>query len=412
MSVRSVITGIGVVAPTGIGVAEHWKNSLDGVRRIGPISSFDTTGFPVQLAGEVTGFEPAEYVENRLRVQTDRGTWLALAASRLAFEDAQLDPLAMDALRMAVVTASASGGNAFGQREIEALWRQGPRSVSAYQSIGWFYAASSGQISIRHQLKGSCGVLVADSAGGIDALAQARRQIRHGMDVVLVGATEAPLSPYALVCQHSQADLSGSTDPLTAYRPFHPESTGYVPAEGGAMLVLEREQLARARGARVYAEIAGTAATHDAYHQADPAPDSRQLARAVTLAIERADLTADQIDVVFADGAGSPVRDALEADAIERVFGRRAVPVAVPKTMTGRAYCGGTALDLAWATMAIAEGVIPPSVNLDGAGFGDRIDLVTGARSVAGLRTALVIARGAGGFNAAAVLRAPAGEDF
>ncbi len=397
---RAVITGIGVVAPTGIGAVDHWANTLTRTGRIGPISSFDTSGLPVRLAGEVTRFEESEFVDSKLLVQTDRWTWFALAATQLAMADAILDPGTEFPPDLSVVTASASGGNAFGQREIQSLWRDGPRAVSAYQSIGWFYAASSGQISIRHQLKGACGVLVADSAGGIDAVAQACRLIRRGTGAVVVGGTEAPLSPYALACQSSQTTLSPGTDPATAYRPFAPDAEGYVPGEGGAMLIVEERNRAYRRGVpRVYAEIAGASSTHDAHHPSDPPPDHRQLARAMREAIGRAGLQPSDVDVVFADAAGDPVRDGQEAAAIREVCG--SVPVAVPKTMTGRLYSGGAALDLAWAALALAHGVIPPSVNIED-GFAG-LDLVTAARP-ARLQVALVVARGTGGFNSAAVL--------
>ncbi|MFI6305974.1 beta-ketoacyl synthase N-terminal-like domain-containing protein [Amycolatopsis thailandensis] len=395
----AVITGIGVVAPTGIGVAEHWKASLAGVHALSVLPES-----PIPLAGRVPGFEGADHVDPRLLVQTDRWTWFTLAASDLAFSDARFDPAAVDPLRLSVVTASGSGGNAFGQREIEALWRDGPRAVSAYQSIGWFYAAASGQLSIKHQLKGPCGVVVADAAGGIDAVTQSLRLLRDSSDLVLVGAAEAPLSPYALACQSGRTELSRDDEPRTAYRPFHPEACGFVPGEGGAMLVLESPARAAARGAEAYAEIVATASTHDGHHPVDPPPDSAQLVRVLRLAVGRAGLTPAEIDVVFADGLGDPRWDALEAEAIRTVFGR--IPVAVPKTMTGRLCSGGAALDIAWAALALEHAVIPPSVHLDGAGTRLGLDVVTEARERP-LRTALVLARGAGGFNAAAVLRRP-----
>jgi 3-oxoacyl-(acyl-carrier-protein) synthase len=293
-----------------------------------------------------------------------------------------------------VVTASAGGGNAFGQKEIQALWAHGPEAVSAYQSIGWFYAASSGQISILHQLKGACGVLVADAAGGLDALAQARRLIARGSAAVLTGGTEAPLSPYALACQLSQPGLSRSG----TYRPF--AGDGFLPGEGGAMLVLEAAERAAARAARVYASVAGAASTHDAWHAVDPAPSHTQYARAMREAITRSGVTPDDIDVVFADAAGSPELDRQEAAAITEVFGRR-VPVTAPKSMTGRLCSGGGALDLAWAALALHHDTIPPTVDPPD---GD-LDLVGQARTAAGLRAALVLARGAGGFNSAVVLQ-------
>ncbi|MBP2708256.1 ketosynthase chain-length factor [Microbispora sp. RL4-1S] len=404
MTRRVVVTGIGAVAPTGLGVAEHWRNTLASASGIAPLP--DAEALPVQAAGQVRGFDEAAHLENRLLVQTDRWTWMALAATELALADAAVDPLAEYPFHLSVVTSSASGGNAFGQREIEALYKAGPRSVSAYQSIGWFYAASSGQISIRHRVKGACGVIVSDGAGGIDALAQASRLIRRGSEAVLVGGTEAPLSPYALVCLSSQTTLSRERDPARAYRPFAPDAAGHVPGEGGAMLVVEELRRARLRPApTVYAEVAGTAATHDAHHHDCAAPDGRQLARAARVALTRAGCGPDDVDVVFADGAGDPAGDVAEKSALAEVFGSRRVPVTVPKTMTGRLSSGGAALDVAWAALSLHHGVIPPTVYEDRP-VASGLDLVTEPREAPGLRTALVLARGSGGFNAAAVLRA------
>ncbi|MEV7908254.1 beta-ketoacyl synthase N-terminal-like domain-containing protein, partial [Streptomyces anulatus] len=278
---RAVITGIGVVAPTGIGVGEHWKTSLAGQCRISPFTRYPDTS-PIRLAGQVEGFDAAEHISNKFLVQTDRWSWFALAAADLALTDSELDLAAMDPYSVSVVTASASGGNEFGQREIEALWSRHPSAVSAYQSIAWFYAASTGQISIRHGLKGSCGVIVADAAGGLDVVAQARKNIERGGTAVVVGGTEAPLTPYALVCQNDLGRFSTTTDPALGYRPFDPAAGGYVPGEGGAVLVVEEISAARARSASVYAEVLGHAATHDAHHHHDPAPDGRQLARAMS----------------------------------------------------------------------------------------------------------------------------------
>lgn len=398
-----MITGVGVVAPTGLRAERHWAATLAGTARIAPLENPPPQ---VRVAGRVADFDEKAHVPGRLRVQTDRWTWMAVAATGFALDDAALDPREQDPYSMAVVTASGSGGNEFGQREIQALWSNGPKAVSAYQSIGWFYAASSGQLSILHGLKGPCGVLVADTAGGIDALAQARRLVRRGTRIVVTGGTEAPLSPYALVCQSSQETLSGVADPRSAYLPFDRRATGHVPGEGGAMLVVEELEEARERGApRLYAEIAGTAATHDAHHPTARVSGHRQLARAMWEAIERAGCAPEDIDAVFADGSGDARADGSEAAAIHEVFGAAVeVPVTVPKTMTGRLNSGGAALDLATAALALHHDCIPPTVNVEVCDHG--LDLVLEPRWCVGLRWVLVVARGVGGFNSAAVLRA------
>jgi 3-oxoacyl-(acyl-carrier-protein) synthase len=410
VTTRAVLTGVGVVAPTGIGKASYWRSTLGGRSAIKPLARPDARRSPVAVAGEITGFEPADWMANKLRVQTDRWTWFALAAAEMALDDAGLVPAEHPPFHLSVVTASGSGGNEFGQRETQALWREHPSKVSAFQSIAWFYAASTGQLSIRHGLTGGCGVVAADGAGGLDALAQARRLLRRGSKAVLVGGTEAPLSPFALACQAQLRTVYGGSNPDRAYRPFHPEGSGFVPGEGGALMVLEDRSHAAERGARMYAELLGHAATHDAHHHTDAAPDGVQLARAITTALRQAGRTPDEVDVVFADGAGDPGGDRAEAAALRRVFGPRlaALPVTVPKSGTGRLTSGAGALDTVAAALSLRSGVLPPTAGADADAGLERygIRLVTRRLRPVRLRTAVVVARGTGGFNSAVVLGA------
>jgi minimal PKS chain-length factor (CLF/KS beta) len=403
---HSVITGIGVVAPNGNDNKSWWEATKKGKSGLGTIERFDPSKYATQIAGEVDGFDPEKYLEKRLMVQTDRWTWMALAATQLAFDDAKFDPAEQDPWTMSAVTASSSGGNEFGQKEIQALWDKGPGFVGAYQSIAWFYAATTGQISIKHGMKGTCGVVVSEGTGGLEALQHSRRLIRRGMEHVVSGGLEAPIGPYALTCQMRNGYLSRERDP----GPFDARANGYGPGEGGAILMLETPERAAERGApQVYAEVAGYGATNDAYHFGKPAPDGAQYARAMRVALEDAGIGPDDVDAVFADGAGVPEADAIESAAIKDVFGKRGteVPVTVPKTMVGRLYAGGASLDVATALMAMRDGVIPPTINLDEPAEGCDLNFVTGSAQKADLGTVLVAARGYGGFNGALVLRRP-----
>jgi act minimal PKS chain-length factor (CLF/KS beta) len=339
----------------------------------------------------------------RLMVQTDHWTHLGLHAAALALADAAADPAALPEYDMAVVTASSSGGTEFGQREIEKLWRSGPGYVGAYQSIAWFYAATTGQISIRHGMRGPCGVISAEQAGGLDAIGHARRVLRTDARLVVTGGTDASLCPYGLVAQLSTGWLSRHQDPALAYRPFHPAACGYLPGEGGAMLIIEDAELAAARNApHRYGTIAGYAAAFD------PAPGTGRppaLARVIEAALADAGRPPSAVDVVFADAAGVPERDQAEAAAIRAVFGPFAVPVTAPKTMTGRLYAGGGALDVATALLALRDGVIPPTTGVGAPAAELSLDLVCREPRPAPLATALVLARGYGGFNSAMVVR-------
>ena len=403
---RTVVTGIGVIAPNGVGADDFWKATREGASVLGPITREGCGDLPLRVAGEIRGFDPEAVVEGRYLVQTDRFTHYAMAAADLALADARLRPDENAPFATGVVTAAGSGGGEFGQRELQNLWGQGPRFVGPYQSIAWFYAASTGQISIRGGFKGPCAVVASDEAGGLDALAHAARTIARGTDAVVVGGAEAPLAPYSMVCQLGYPELSLVEDPAEAYLPFSRRASGFVPAEGGAMFVLEHETAARRRGARVRAELAGHAAT---FTGASRWAESREgLAHAIRGALGQARCAPDEIDVVFADALGVPEADLAEAQAIADVLGEHAarVPVTAPKAGTGRAYCGAPLLDAAAAVLAMEQGFVPPTPNVTDVAYD--LDLVHGHGRSAELRTALVLSRGLMGSNAALVLRAGA----
>ncbi|MFH9293723.1 ketosynthase chain-length factor [Streptomyces sp. NPDC017520] len=402
MSVSAVVTGLGVLSPNGLGVQDFWAATRGGKGGIGRITRFDASSYPARLAGEIPGFTAEDHLPSRLLPQTDRMTRLALVAADWALEDAGVTTAELPEFDMGVVTASHSGGFEFGQNELRKLWSLGSQHVSAYQSFAWFYAVNSGQISIRNNMKGPSGVVVSDQAGGLDAVAQARRQIRKGTKLIVSGAVDASLCPWGWVAQLAGGRLSTSDEPTRAYRPFDVDAGGHVPGEGGAILIVEDADAARRRGARIYGEIAGYGAT------IDPRPGSGGepgLRRALETALADAGVRPEEIDVVFADAAAVPELDRAEAQALTAVFGPRGVPVTAPKTMTGRLYSGAAPLDLAAAFLAFADGVIPPTVNTDPLPeYG--LDLVLGTPRPAALRTAVVLARGQGGFNSAMVVRA------
>ncbi|MFF5707094.1 ketosynthase chain-length factor [Streptomyces sp. NPDC012794] len=404
MSARTLVTGIGVAAPSGLGVEDFWAATRIGKSAIGPVTRFDTSSYPARLAGEIHGFDAKDHLPGRLVPQTDRVTQLALVAADCAFADAGLAPGDIHPCDMGVVTAAGSGGLEFGENELRNLWNQGPRHVSAYQSFAWFYAVNSGQISVRNDLRGPTGVLVGDQAGGLDALAHARRQLRKGSSrLIATGGFDASICSLGWAAHLAGGHLSTSDEPERAYLPFDEAAAGYVPGEGGALILLEDEDSARARGARnVYAEFAGYGATLDPRPGSDRAPGLR---RAIDAALTDASCHPAEVDVVFADAAGVPRLDREEAEAISAVFGPRGVPVTAPKTMTGRINAGAAPIDVVSAVLSMREGLIPPTVNVELSPAYD-LDLVAARPRTASVRTALVLARGRGGFNAAAVVRA------
>jgi act minimal PKS chain-length factor (CLF/KS beta) len=403
VTAAAVVTGIGVSAPNGLGATDFWAAVRAGESGIGPVTRFDPTPYPARLAGEVPGFVAADHLPSRLLPQTDHMTRLALVAADWALADAELaagSPDRPDDFDMGVITASSAGGFEFGQNELRALWSKGSNYVSAYQSFAWFYAVNTGQISIRHGMRGPSGVVVSDQAGGLDAIAQARRQIRKGSRLILSGGVDASICPWGWVAQLTSGMLSTDNNPDTAYRPFESDAGGHVPGEGGALLVLEEAAAARGRGVRVYGRIAGYGATFD------PKPGSGRppgLRRAMESALADAGVAAADIDVVFADAAAVPALDRVEADAISAVFGPRGVPVTAPKTMTGRLNSGAAPLDVAMALLSMRDSVVPPTINVS-ADPGYQLDLITDAARPMPVHAALVLSRGHGGFNSALVV--------
>ncbi|MGF7236701.1 MAG: ketosynthase chain-length factor [Frankia sp.] len=395
------MTGIGIASPNGLGAEAYWAATLRGETGIGRITRFDPSGYPAVLAGEVPPFEPSDYLPGRLIPQTDQVTRLSLMATDWALKDAGVDLSDFPDDNIGVVTANSSGGFEYSQRELEKLWGPGDQNVSAYLSFAWFYAVNTGQISIKNNLRGPSGVLVTGQAGGLDAAAQARRYIRDGVALMVTGGMDSAICPWGWVAQLTDPHLSLVDDPARAYLPFDQAAAGYVPGEGGAMLIVEGATAARQRNARPYGEILGYGTTFD------PRPGSGRepgLKRAIDEAMRDAGANVADIDVVFADAAGVGRLDRIEAAAIGAVFGPRGVPVTAPKTMTGRLYAGSSALDLATALLSIRHGVIPPTINVAKPVVDDDLDLVLGAPRPAALRTALVIARGTGGFNSAIVV--------
>jgi act minimal PKS chain-length factor (CLF/KS beta) len=406
---RAVVTGVGVVTPAGLTVADVWQAALAARIGIGPIDRFDVSRYPSRLAGQVAGFDPRDHLPDRLLPQTDLSTQFALVAAEAALLDAAVDPTTLVDYDMGVVTGNAAGGFDFTHREFDKLWSKGPGHVSVYESFAWFYAVNTGQISIRHGMRGPSSALVSEQASGLDAMGHARRTVRRGTPLVLTGGVDSALDPWGWASHIASGRVSRSGDPGTAYRPCAGAAAGYVPGEGGATLVLEDEQAAAERGARqVYGEIAGHAATFD------PPPGSARppgLRRAIEAALADAGVAASEVDVVFADAAADPALDRAEAEALAAVFGAGAVPVAAPKASFGRLLAGGGPLDVVLALLAIRDGLVPPVPVLGASAVGasdvggPAVDLVVGEARAAEVRTALVLARGRWGFNSALMVR-------
>jgi 3-oxoacyl-(acyl-carrier-protein) synthase len=406
---RVAVTGIGFVTPVGVGTEEGWKGALAGRSGLGRPSERHDPELPVRVVGEVNGFEATDYIPKKLVVRSDRNTHFAFAACIQALADARIDPEEEDKTRVGLVFASNYGGLSYYLDNLTRLHQRGPSFVSAYMATAWIPSAPVGQLSIAYGFTGYSKTLVNDSAGGVDAIGAAYSAVRRGdSDVIIAGGFEAALADAAIVCLATFDEICrDAPDPASAYRPFNAERHGLVVAEGGAIVVLEDLERAQARGASIYAEVVGFAQTSDAVDLRSFAPDGQQYARAMRSALEQGGVGADEVDYVSADGRATEDGDRAEARAIHAALAERGetVPVSAPKSMNGNALAGAGAIDTAYAALALREGKIPPTINLDEQDPELGLNVVANKAQEASLAAALVLARGTGGVNSALVLR-------
>jgi 3-oxoacyl-(acyl-carrier-protein) synthase len=405
MSRRVVVTGIGLVTPAGIGRQAVWESMRAGKRAIRPVTRFDASGYPSQLAGEVEGFEATRYMPGRLARKLDPYTQYAVAASRLAMEDGGLELEKVDRERAGVFVGNCFGGWAFTDRELRHLHTQGVKEVSPFQATAWFPAAPQGQISILFGLLGHSKTVCCERASGLASISLAARSIAQGRcDLVLAGGAEAPITPFAYLACATEGVLPGpDTSPEEAYRPFDVDPRGLVPAEGAAFVLLEELEHALARKAPVYAEVLGFGLANDACHPALLPPEERCLSVAMRYALQDAERSSEDVSYVIADGLATREGDLQEASALRKVFGRR-VPVTVPRTLTGHMYGAGGALDVALAALSLTHGEVPPTAGTRSPDAELEVDLVTQAPRRAAIQNVLINGRGSGGLNASMVI--------
>jgi 3-oxoacyl-[acyl-carrier-protein] synthase II len=406
---RVAATGIGVVTPIGVGKDAFWEAALEGRSGVGRPTLVDHPDPPVKVVAEVADFDAEQHLSRKLAVRTDRNTQFSFAATTEALEDAGLDVTAEDPSRVGLVMASNYGGLSYFLDNLVDLHQRGPSFVSAYMAIAWIPSAPVGQLSIAHGIHGYAKTIVNDAAGGTDAIGTAFRAIRRGdADVIIAGGFEAAMAEAAMAGLAGFEDIcKDADDPATAFRPFNEERPGIVIGEGGGVIILEELGRARERGARIYGEIAGFAQTSDARSLKAWDPEGVQYARAMALAMEEAGIRPDDIDYMNADGRGTEAGDRSEARALERAFGERfaALPVSAPKSMVGNTLAGAGAIDVAFTLLAMRDGVLPPTINLEVQDPECGLDLVANGSREETVDVALVGSRGTTGVNAVLVVR-------
>ncbi len=408
---RVAVTGLGMITPLGVGAKEMWRNLLDGKVGVNPITRFDASEYPSRIAAQIDDFDPAAHLSRRRVQWTDRFSQLAVAAARLAVEDANFN---IEALRSqtGVFTGSALGGVALAEEQMGVFHAQGLRAVRPLLTICVFGGAAASNIAIEFGITGPATANSNSCAAGAMALGDAFRAVRRGdVRAAIAGGVEAPLAPLTYgAFTVARAMSTRNDDAEHASRPFDADRDGFVMAEGAGMLVLERYDDAATRDAPIYGEIVGYGASNDAYHMSAPLEGGDQTASALQRALEDASVSAHEIEAVNAHGSSTRLGDRAEVRAYERVFGERLsrIPVSATKGQHAHALGATGAWEIAIALLGMRDKIVPGAVNLQTGDPECAIDCAPVSREV-DARLVLSNSSGFGGINAAVVLAAHRG---
>jgi len=406
---RVVVTGIGLVSSLGIGTDANWQAIRAGRSGIGTITKFDATQFATRIAGEVKNFDPLAFLEKKDVKKMDIFIQYAIAASQFAMDDAKLEITPDLSRRTGVFIASGIGGFTTIEREHKALLEGGPRKISPFFIPSAIINLAAGQVSIRFGAKGPNSATCTACSASAHAIGDAFEIIKRGAaDVMIAGGSEAAITPMGIGGFGALRALSTRNDePERASRPFDTDRDGFIVGEGAGVLILEELELAKARGARIYAELVGYGMSADAYHITAPSEDGEGAFRVMTGAIESAGVTTADIDYINAHGTSTPQGDALETLAIKRCFGEHAREIAVSstKSMTGHLLGAAGGLEAGITVLAIYDQIAPPTINLDHPDEACDLDYVPHASRPLAIQYALSNSFGFGGTNAALLFK-------
>ncbi len=409
MSDRVVVTGIGMVSPLGLDLMSTWQGLKEGRSGVDYITAFETEGFDTTFGAEVKGFDPGNYLDRKEARRMDRFVQLAIAAAREAVKHAALDIRDENAADIGVIVGSGIGGLITLSDQMSVLAQRGPSRISPFLVPMMISNMAAGQISILLGPKGPNFATVSACSSGADAIGEAYEVIKRGdAKVVLTGGAEAPFCPIGVAAFNAARALSTRNhDPHHASRPFDAERDGFVMGEGAAILVIEDEGHARARGAPMLGEVAGYGATADAYHITQPAEEAEGGARAMRLALRKAGLRPEDVDYINAHGTSTPLNDKFETIAIKSIFKEHARQVAISstKSMVGHLLGAAGALEAAICLMAIQEGIIPPTINYEHPDPDCDLDYVPNTARQRKVDAALSNSFGFGGHNSCLVFR-------
>ncbi|MGC5327169.1 beta-ketoacyl-ACP synthase II [Brevibacillus sp. SYSU BS000544] len=409
MKRRVVITGVGVISPVGNDATTFWNSLLEGKSGIDLITSFDVSEYPTRIAGEVKNFNPEEFMDKKEVKRNDRFVQFALAASKMAVQDANLTITEENAEQVGVYIGSGIGGLATWEDQHTVLMEKGPRRVSPFFIPMMIANMASGQVSIELGAKGPTSSAITACATGTNAIGDAFKLIQHGhADVMITGGTEATIRPMALAGFCSAKAMSTRNDePTKASRPFDKDRDGFVMGEGAGVLVLEELESAKKRGANIIAEVVGYGMSADAHHITAPSPGGEGAARCMRNALKDGGIDPSEVGYVNAHGTSTGQGDVAETMAIKSVFGEHAYQLAVSstKSMTGHLLGATGGIETVATAYALRDQVLPPTINLDNPDPECDLDYVPNVARKANINVALSNTFGFGGHNATIVLK-------
>lgn len=410
MDKRIVITGLGAISPIGIGKEAFWEGLMEGRNGIGKITRFDATEYKAQIAGEVKDFDPTKYIDKKESKRMDRYAQFAVAATKMAIEDAGLDLEKEDCDRIGTYVGAGIGGIETMNEQYKKLFDKGPNRISPFFIPMMIANMAAGQVSITFGLHGPSSCVVTACATGSNCIGDAMRVLQRGeADVMVAGGTEASISEAAVAGFSAMKALctDHNDDPAHASRPFDKNRSGFVMGEGSGIVILETLEHAKARGAHIYCELAGYASNSDAYHITSPAPHGVYQAKCMAEAIADAGLKPAEVDYVNAHGTSTHMNDQGETEAIKSVWGEAAKDVSVSsiKSMTGHMLGAGGAIECVATALAVQNDMLPPTINYETPDEGLDLDYVPNKAKAKKVRAALSNSFGFGGHNACLVLK-------
>lgn len=410
MDKRIVITGLGAISPIGIGKEAFWEGLMEGRNGIGKITRFDAAEYKAQIAGEVKDFDPTKYIDKKESKRMDRYAQFAVAATKMAIEDAGLDLEKEDCDRIGTYVGAGIGGIETMNEQYKKLFDKGPNRISPFFIPMMIANMAAGQVSITFGLHGPSSCVVTACATGSNCIGDAMRVLQRGeADVMVAGGTEASISEAAVAGFSAMKALctDHNDDPAHASRPFDKSRSGFVMGEGSGIVILETLEHAKARSAHIYCELAGYASNSDAYHITSPAPHGVYQAKCMAAAIADAGLKPAEVDYVNAHGTSTHMNDQGETEAIKSVWGEAAKDVSVSsiKSMTGHMLGAGGAIECVATALAVQNDMLPPTINYETPDEGLDLDYVPNKAKAKKVRAAISNSFGFGGHNACLVLK-------